>query len=880
MPVLPVGDQTPRLGDPIPGARFHFSTPNLPEGTLEVADFVGREAISQPFRFELNLLSRDPSVPFSDLIDQPATLAMGHGEETTYVHGIVADFEQGSPIGDFVRYRAVLVPRLWRLSLSFQSRVFQHLSVPEIVRKVLEGAGLGRDDFRFALEASYPPREYCTQYKETDLAFVSRLLEHEGIQFFFEHEGQREVLVMTDRRDENPAIGEEEAVSYRHTTGLVPAHAETVHEFVFREQMVSGRVILKDYNYETPEADVRGESQLNDAMPGVHYEYGPHATNRDEAGRLARVRNEEIDSRRRVGSGEGTSVRLRAGHRFTLEDHYRLDLNQPYLVTEVTHHGSQRGVVGMQAGEDPAMPYRNSFACIPAAVPYRPPRLTPQPRLPGIMTAKVQSIGGGYASLDDAGRYHIKLPFDLADAAGTKASKPVRLAQPYTGAGDAGFHLPSHPGTEMVFACVDGDVDRPLAIGAAPNPDTPSPVTSANPSQFVLRTTSENEFQIEDEHGRERVMLWSPYGRTRLALGHDGKNRGASLQTDESFLLQGNQGGFLYGGGGLILSAWPEGQDGATQLINQFTPIGTTLIGLAATRLSGGNLAFNSVLNVFKSINTIAGVGLNLASLAGSVIEANPELGVGQNVTDILNSLSQPGIFLTAMGGADIVTLGGTSILAGAGISLLSPLGVSMTSLDDISMITGRAISGYAREGGIELVSDQEDVKVTAKQKDIKLRSEGGNIALVTAKNDKNILLKTQNLIRQMGLKGIELETKEGNVSITATEKDVAIRGKEKVRIEADQEIELKCGQSSITLKKNGDITLKGLNVRVDAGKVVDLDAGGADLMLGADGSVSIANNLAYYDLTASGSAVVSAVNLELKAKALSTLKASLSKIG
>ena len=308
-------------------ARFAFSTAQLAEGKLDVVSFVGHEAISEPFRFELDLLSKDPSVPFSDLVDQTATLAMTGGEGTRLVHGVVAHFEQGRAIGDYYGYRAVLVPRLWRLSLTHQSRIFQQMSVPDIVERVLKDAGFSPNDFEFRLVGSYSAREYCTQYQETDLAFVSRLLEHEGLCYFFKQEDNREVLVVTDDRSHHPPIEGDDTVAYRAMAGMAQAHEETVQEFVFREHLVTGKVILKDHNYRTPDEDLRVESQISDELPGVYYEYGPHYQDAAEGRQLARIRNQEIECRRRIAQGEGTCARLAAGYTFSLDQHYRLDLN-------------------------------------------------------------------------------------------------------------------------------------------------------------------------------------------------------------------------------------------------------------------------------------------------------------------------------------------------------------------------------------------------------------------------------------------------------------------------------------------------------------------------------------------------------------------------
>lgn len=843
--------------------RFLFGTPDLPDDELEVVDFVGREAISQAFRFELNLVSKNPSVPFSDLVDRRATLTMTSGAETSYVHGVVADFQQGSPVGDYFRYRAVLVPRLWRLALTFQSRVFQHLSVPEIVRKVLEGAGFGPDDFRFALAGSYPPREYCTQYKETDLAFISRLLEFEGIQFFFVHQAEREVLVLTDDRSENPPIeGDDDTVTYRPAGGMAPAHEETVREFIFQEQMVTGRVILKDYNYRTPEADLRAESQISDEMPGVYYEYGPHIKDADAASRIARVRNEEIECRRRVGSGEGTCLRLRAGHHFTLDRHYRLDLNQPYIVTEITHHGTQRGAVNMQIGEDRALSYHNSFACIPAVVPYRPPRVTPVPRLPGIMTAKVESGGGEYAYLDDEGRYRIKMPFDLAETEQAGASKPIRLAQPYTGA-DYGMHFPVHADAEMVFACVDGDVDRPLGLSTVPNPAQGSPVRGENHTRNVIRTASQNEIYMEDEKGNERIKIESPYKSSILQLGSPNVAAdGVCVTTDGATAVHGKEGVFVSAWGSLdpsqSLAAWKAGLsvlDGS--------------IGVVAALLGLRPFSLLSATNLAGSFSSLA-------------------MGV----------LGQ-GVYITAPHGVGLYSSTSVSAVAGSGgVGLYSAAGTDICSLAGVYLgtVAGGVHIGAA-QGGVKVAAGQGDIEVGAKtgairlesDKEVKLRSMNSDIRLLTLKDNK-ILLQSRNLIRQEARKDIELESQEGQVGVKA-KKDVIVESTEGgIGIGGKGEVVVGSESDAVTITGGGggmnapSVLLSGKYITLKADQEIRLQVGSGPfdpkIVVGKTGISMTGGATAQVNIQKTGAVKILGTQLELIGRALAKLQAALSKIG
>jgi type VI secretion system secreted protein VgrG len=620
-------------------ARYFFETSTLGSDALQVVDFVGQDDISQLFRFDLNLVSKETDIDFADVINKPATLTMMRGDEPVKIHGLIADFQQGSRTADWVAYRATLVPRIWLLALNYQSRVFQNMTVEEIITQILKDASFASDDFRFSLKANYKPREYCVQYRETDLNFISRLMEFEGIYFFFEHGDDRETMVIVDDRSENPMIDGESTISYSTGGGLVAENEqETVPDFVCREKIVTGKVVLKDYNYRTPETALKSESQLNGDMPGMYYEYGQHFKDSSEGDRLAKVRNEEIECTRRVMTGASNCVGLRSGFKFSLQDHYRSDLDGDYLLTHVNHFGSQGAGMGMGSGEST---YRNDFTCIPADVQYREPRLTPEPRIPGIMTAKVETAGGDYAHIDEDGRYRVKMPFDLSDKSNGGASRAIRMAQPYSGS-NYGIHFPNRANTEMVWACIDGNVDRPLGLSTVPNPSNKAPSVAGNKAQCVIRTAGQNELTLDDTIGSENIYLHGTKDWTidivndkKQTIGHDeatkvGNDRSRDVGNDETVKIGNNR-------------TKTVGKDesesiGANKTIsvgkNHSESIGenaTIDVGKNETVSIGENLSLTVGKNATEDIgeNATASIGKNLSVDIGE----NSSLSVGKNLS-------------------------------------------------------------------------------------------------------------------------------------------------------------------------------------------------------------------------------------------------------
>lgn len=489
--------------------RYLFEAEALPEDTFQVVRFAGMEELSQLFRFELTLVSDDPNVNFADVVNKPATFTLMRGPEQVPVHGLVSHLEQAGKSRDDYIYRAVLVPRLWRLTLSYQSRIFQQMNLPDILTEVFEQNGLTSSDFRLDLKESYKPKEYCVQYQETDLNFVMRLMEHEGLCYFFKHE-DTDVLIITDDRSGHELI-EDDDMPFRDGSGMQTRGTEFVDELVYREQIVTGEVLSKDYNYMTPDTTVEGTAQANGTMPGQHYEFGDQAADASESERLAGLRAEEFECRRRILQGQSNNMAFRVGFQFTLSEHFREDLNSQHLITRVVHQGSQQEAMRGGPGSDGSgeVEYSNTFTCIPASVQYRPPRVTPKPQIPGLASAKLESAGGDYAYVDEEGRYHVRFAFDKGDAAQGSASLPVRLAQPSAGAG-YGTHLTSLAGTEVVLAFENGDINRPVIIGALYNGAKKSPVVAENKMQNIIRTAGSNQLILDDTKDKAQITLNTP----------------------------------------------------------------------------------------------------------------------------------------------------------------------------------------------------------------------------------------------------------------------------------------------------------------------------------------------------------------------------------
>jgi len=467
-----------------------------------------------PFRFEIDMVSQDPELAVGQVIGQAATLELVRNDESRKIHGIVDEIRQGPPTEDgrYI-YHARLVPRLERLAYSRQSQIHgttKEVSVVDVIRSELTANALkgskagvaGRmsdADFDIRVSSSYPTRDYVVQYGETDLNFISRQAEAAGIFYFFDHSSGRDVVVFGDSRTAFNRMSDDESLRYRRTSGLVQVDEPSVQEFYSTTRPMPKKVVLRDYNYRLPHVSMVAEAVVDPTGHGVIVEYGDHFRTPNEGSRLAEIRAQEIRCHSHVYSGASDCIHLSAGHLFALEDHFRSDFNRGYCVIRVSHDLTKAlpGISDID-GRPLETAYRNEFECIERTTEYRPRRRTPKPVMAGLSNAVVDAEGqGSRAELDDQGRYKIRQAFDLRDEADGKASQYMRKAEPYGGS-NSGMHFPLLKNTEVVLSCVNGDPDRPIIMGAVPNPRNKSLVTSRNQTSNMLKSSYGNVIGIDD----------------------------------------------------------------------------------------------------------------------------------------------------------------------------------------------------------------------------------------------------------------------------------------------------------------------------------------------------------------------------------------------
>ncbi len=485
------------------------------EVELESADFScegvrirrlsGREAISSLFSFDLEIVSTDPgALDGNALAGSNVTIVfLRRGFEIRRVHGMIAEVDDLlASLTDLRAFRVRVVPRLHRTNLIETLDIFMTtgqsgitslgVTVPEIIQAKLKLVDLDKDA-ELRLVGEYPKREFVVQYKETDLAFLSRLCEHVGISFFVEHKDGRDVLVFTDHQGGFPVLESPEPIYYR-----ARGEARDVFHLEAKHRLIPKVYVERDYNYRHPLVDLTSDPHtVKVGFGGGVVEYGAHFDTKEEGTRLAKIRAEERLATQLVFTGKSDLPALAAGSKITIEGHpfyERLDL----LLTEVEHKVSQ---VVAASGDEGEHSYVNTFHAVPADRAYRPPRVTPKPRIHGLLTGIIDPGPQGterIAQIDDQGRYTVRFLFDTSAPGERPASHPVRMAQNHAGE-NYGTHFPLKPGVEVVLAFVDGDPDSPIIVGAVPNPTTPSPITNRLSTTHRIKTGAGITIDFIDE---------------------------------------------------------------------------------------------------------------------------------------------------------------------------------------------------------------------------------------------------------------------------------------------------------------------------------------------------------------------------------------------
>lgn len=485
---------------------------SLGTDVLLIEALKGEESVSRPFRYELTLLSNSDAVTPEKLLRLPVavTITTTDGGKRV-VHGIVQKLVETGQLEGFKRYRAVVVPWCAFLASSFDCKIYQEQSALEIIKAVFND--LGHSDFQDACSKTYRTREYCVQYRESHLAFVSRLMEEEGIFYFFTHTATKHTLVLAD----SPSAvkpGPQPKVPMQNST--TDGYSPTIRSIEIRHSAHPGSVVLDDYDFEQATSDLISEAKAKADSKGKGeeevYDYPGGYRQLSDGKHYAVTRMEATEALEKTVAGSGGAWGLVPGHKFTLIDHVSDDANGDYHILSVRHSAEQ---YGFDAGFDPRTGYVSNWTAIPADVPFRPFRTTPRPAIHGAQTALVVGKSGEEIWVDKHGRVKVQFHWDREGKKDESSSCWVRVATSWAGKGWGAIRLP-RIGQEVVVEFLEGDPDRPLITGSVYNSENTVPYTlPANQTQSGVKSRSTkgggtdnfNELRFEDKKGEEEVFL-------------------------------------------------------------------------------------------------------------------------------------------------------------------------------------------------------------------------------------------------------------------------------------------------------------------------------------------------------------------------------------
>src|SRR5947208_12270838 len=482
----------------VQGTRAFTLTTPLGADKFILKNFQGEEQISGLFHYRLELLSQDDAIDFTQIVGKNITITMAlpGGSDTQYVNGVVGRFSQAGKSARFTSYFADVYPWFWLLTMNSGHQIFQNKSVPDIIKQVF--SDLGFTDFKDSTTKTYNPREFCVQYGETAFNFVSRLMESEGIFYFFDHTSSTHTMVLAD-----------DSSAYLTLPGLSTVQAsasgrswETTDAMLgceIEQQVVVGQYKSDDYNFETPSTDLLATASGSDTSRAVYSFPGEYASASDGE-TVTSLRLDAMQSFGKVLKGSSMCRAFHAGAKFTLANHYRSDANTDYVLSSVTHQGDQEQ-------------YSNSFEAFPATTVFHPAQVTPKPKIVGAQTALVVGKSGEEIWTDQYGRIKCKFYWDQSSPSDETSSCWIRVAQGWAGKAWGSIFVP-RIGQEVVVSFLEGNPDRPLVTGCVYNATQTVPYTLPDEqTKSTVKTNSSkggsgfNELRFEDKAGSEEIFI-------------------------------------------------------------------------------------------------------------------------------------------------------------------------------------------------------------------------------------------------------------------------------------------------------------------------------------------------------------------------------------
>ena len=525
-------------------AEFSIKIGDLPKEKLRIVSFYGNEALSELFRFTVELASSDGEIDFANAIGQPALLTIQMPKGKRYINGVVSQFEQSGRNGKWTLYQAEIVPVFWTLSQRYNCRIFQGKTIKEIIEQVVDDGKIPSDQLDFSLKEDSLRREYCVQYRESDLAFITRLMEQYGYYYFFKHEANNHVMVVGD----DPVIHAPiENPKLLFQSGASDDESEYISHFRYTQETRPGIFTHSDYDFKKPGLNLEASEKVKGDGEYEVYDY-PGEYPYDDGGNrslsfgksLAKVRLQEAQAGGKAGTGQTNCRRLIPGYRFTLDNHDRTQFNVEYLLTRVSHSGSEPQALEAHTSNGGGPKYHCDFECIPSDIPFRPARITPKPVIQGPQTATVVGPSGEEIYTNEFGQVKVQFRWDREGKKDEKSSCWIRVSQLWAGAGWGAMFIPRID-DEVIVQFEEGDPDQPIITGRVYNGSNKPPyeLPAEKTKSTIKSNTSKggggyNELLLDDTKDKTQVVLYNAYGHK---MTQDEETQSIMIETrDKNFM--------------------------------------------------------------------------------------------------------------------------------------------------------------------------------------------------------------------------------------------------------------------------------------------------------------------------------------------------------
>jgi type VI secretion system secreted protein VgrG len=524
-------------------------TPLGPDAVVP-RSFDGFEGISRLYEYRIELASENGAISPQDLVGKRVTLAILQTDMETerYYDGFVSHFTKlprRPPHLAYFEYEIRIVPWTWFLTRTTNCRIFQEKTVPQVIEQIFQDFGF--TDFQAQLSGTHNAWTYCVQYRETAFDFLSRLMEKEGIYYFFKHEKGKHTMMLADKSSAHQNCDYQSTMRMEPASGAYKRDQDTVQLWERHYRYRSGKWAQTDYNFETPTTSLLTNDstvlQIENSTKFELFDYPGEYDNKGDGESLTKLRMEEEEIGFDTAQGEGDCRAFASGFKFTLQDHEQKDQNQTYVLLSVSHSGQQASLLGGESGEEAS--YRNTFECFPASVQYRPPRRTPRSIVHGTQTAVVVGPSGEEIYTDQYGRVKVQFFWDREGSMNDKSSCWIRVSQPWAGKNWGAIWIP-RIGQEVVVDFLEGDPDRPLIVGRVYNELQTVPYTlpdNSTQSGFKSRSSKGggsadyNELRFEDKMGSEEIFLQAQKNLTIMVENDQSR----TVQHDETVNISNNR---------------------------------------------------------------------------------------------------------------------------------------------------------------------------------------------------------------------------------------------------------------------------------------------------------------------------------------------------